>query len=1686
MKKPLILALSLISTSLQAQTYTQVLWGYNASLSSPVQYKVGSTWYPLPAFTNPNIWTALQSVQQNATCKVTDGYYDPQGSLGWIPTCSGTWIGYYPNQTPVLSVAGIGAVAGTVNTSGTTVTFVTGSGYGGSVSSFPAGAPSIRIGSTNYTIANYNSPTSLTLTTSAGVQTGAYYNIVDIAHAPYAQNFTQSISKSATLPENAISFNFLVNKGGDPYVTGDNNQKVGLYGLINAQPDPAAGTHPGKTWGQNIDLVISTGSGNVLGVNDEKDYSNNQADSYVGGPSFRVMEWHNYLSSYPIIASLYLTSEANNVFTGTVNTSGTAVTAVTQAGFGAFTSDISTITINGVLYRVASVIDGTHLTLVTSAGSQTGVAYSANNHAVHNGILIGGDNTVKDNDIASSSSAYNMISATGNHNIVFNAAGDNAPYSFLSKSGQALCLNSFDGCWTYVGSNITRFTQNSGYVLDLSGGASAVNRVLIASSGTGFGPAIKAVGTDTNVPLNIYAQGTSSIQLQSSLTANYAAIFNGITANSTSSSSNVFQVASNNTPAFSIYNSGGTSGQRNFVFAPTSNSLLLQAYTDAGAFSTNLLGINAATGLITGYNSLAINSGITTGTTGGSTGSVSFVGTTSGTVTIKPQNSADTYNFNLPTTAGTSGQPLLSGGGGSTAMSWGSLSGSTTTFGTTSGTLTNGHCVSIDANGNLVDAGGACTTGGGGGTVSSGTIGQLAYYAATGTTVSGSYSPTIGVAGTSAGSLAFANATSGSITLQPTTGALGTSVLTLPATTGTVTVLGNTTTGSGSIVLATSPSIASPTFTGTVAGTGTIPLTVLATQAANTVVGNATSGAASPTALSMTSCSTAGSAVSWTTNTGFGCNTSITATAVPATGVTAGALGSTVTINNSNWSGTQLSLTNGGTNASLTASNGGIIYSTASALAVLSGTATANQHLASGASGAPAWTTATFPATTTAGTILTSGTANAVTASATPTLGVNATTTGTLGLANGGATGATVTLQNNGATTAYNFNLPTTVGTAGYLLTSQAGGTSAMTWTSPTTTVNGQSCTLGSTCTVTAVASSIAFPATVSGTVTSGGIPYFSSATGMSSSAALAANALVIGGGAGVAPATTTTGTGVVTAIGNNTNTNGGFVVPTTALAQYSLVVGGGSGTGPSVIATGSAGQHLQSGGAAANPSWTTATFPATTTAGTLLASGTANTVTASATPTLGVAGTTAGTLTLSGVTSGTATIQTAAAAGTGTIFQVPSTNGTTGYALTTNGSGVTSWNILGVAGGGTGLATGTSGGIPYFSSATGMSSSAALAANALVIGGGAGVAPATTTTGTGVVTAIGNNTNTAGGLVVPTAALGSGQIVLGGGSGASPTTSANASIATGALTLGAAGTQGSVIMGGSTSGTLQIKPAAAAGTGSVLTFPGGTTDFSATGGTSQVVKQTTAGGAFTVAQLANTDITGLGTASTVNTGTSGATIPLLSTANTWTTTQTFNGIVANSTGSASNQFLVASNNTPALSMYNSAGTSGQRNFVFSLSANTLLLQAYTDAGAFSANLMNWNASNGLTTNQFGLNVVGGYQNNGVIMVSPTAPTATSVGGCGTSPSVTANGTAAFQVTIGSSPTAAACSITMPTATTGWACSVSDITTQSTSIFLQKQIASTTTSIQVANYSTAGTLTAFTASDKLNLNCHAF
>lgn len=167
------------------------------------------------------------------------------------------------------------------------------------------------------------------------------------------------------------------------------------------------------------------------------------------------------------------------------------------------------------------------------------------------------------------------------------------------------------------------------------------------------------------------------------------------------------------------------------------------------------------------------------------------------------------------------------------------------------------------------------------------------------------------------------------------------------------------------------------------------------------------------------------------------------------------------------------------------------------------------------------------------------------------------------------------------------------------------------------------------------------------------------------------------------------------------------------------------------------------------------------------------------------------------------------------------------------NGSG-----YLAVAQGGTGLGSGTSGGVLYYSATGTLASSAALAASSLVVGGGAGVAPSTITTGTGVTTALGVNTGSSGAFVVNGGALGtpsSGNLssctsvpvnqatgtlaVANGGTGLTSGTSGGVLYysATGTLASSGALTANALVIGG---GAAAAPSTTSTGTG-VLTFLG-------------------------------------------------------------------------------------------------------------------------------------------------------------------------------------------------------------------------------------------------------------------------
>lgn len=284
----------------------------------------------------------------------------------------------------------------------------------------------------------------------------------------------------------------------------------------------------------------------------------------------------------------------------------------------------------------------------------------------------------------------------------------------------------------------------------------------------------------------------------------------------------------------------------------------------AGAVTTT-----ATVSTINGAGTLVLNQNQGAYLISDGTNWVAFLGSSSGvtsvglsmpaifTVTNSPVTSTGTLTataagtsggvpyFNSATSMASSGAltanlPVIGGGAGA-APAVGTRTGNTTAFATFSGTATNGDCVSIDSNGNLVAAGGACTTGGGGGTVNAGTAGQMAYYATSTNAVSGTANATIsngvltlGQAGSVIGQTVLSGNTSGTTTLTPAAAATGT--LTLPAATDTLTgkattdtftnktfntggtgnvfQIGGTgitaVTGTGSVMLA-----ASPTTTGT-------------------------------------------------------------------------------------------------------------------------------------------------------------------------------------------------------------------------------------------------------------------------------------------------------------------------------------------------------------------------------------------------------------------------------------------------------------------------------------------------------------------------------------------------------------------------------------------------------------------------------------------------------------------------------------------------------------------------------------------------------------------------------------------------------------------------------------------------------------------------------------------------------
>ena len=372
---------------------------------------------------------------------------------------------------------------------------------------------------------------------------------------------------------------------------------------------------------------------------------------------------------------------------------------------------------------------------------------------------------------------------------------------------------------------------------------------------------------------------------------------------------------------------------------------------------------------------------------------------------------------------------------------------------------------------------------------------------------------------------------------------------------------------------------------------------------------------------------------------------------------------------------------------------------------------------------------------------------------------------------------------------------------------------------------------------------------------------------------------------------------------------------------------------------------------------------------GTLSATGSGGTVTSITSSTLTVAGTstvptinltsgivtagTTGSSTLIPVitvdTYGRVTNVTTASNPQGTVTSVAQSF--TGGLISVSGSPITSSGTLALT------VAGTSGGIPYFSSASTWASSAALTANALMIGGGAGSAPSTTTTGTGVLTALGVNTGSAGAFVVNGGALGtpsSGTLTNATGL---PVSTGISGLGTGVATALAVntGTAGSFVVNGGALGT------PSSGTVTNLT---GTASININGTVGATTPTT---GAFTTV-TASASTTSSATTGAISYGTLGYSDTNIL-ASFQSSVNSYNQMVLQNTNSgatASTNFNVSNNNATSTTNFgefgiNSSGFTGTG--AFSQAGYTYLASASTDLaiGTYASNAIHFVVNSGAT-----------------------------------------------------------------------------------------------------------------------------
>jgi len=252
------------------------------------------------------------------------------------------------------------ASLGTVNTSGTAVSYVSGSNFSG----FTNGS-TITINSVAYTITTVNSTISITLSTSAGTQTGVSYVYAGSNQRAYStaviNNFIRwnPASSASCIQEDVIVAGANWHTGDKNWVHG--NQLIGNCNQFLKDPNTQS------TTGISISLDVNS--------------LQNRSDSFIfrnravaTGKNFDYLGF-GVDTTIAFTYSGFLYDKAVVGVSGYVSTSGTNVVWVSGDQFGDFVNGGSII-INGVTYTISTVNAVNSITLTGSAGVQTAVTFS--------------------------------------------------------------------------------------------------------------------------------------------------------------------------------------------------------------------------------------------------------------------------------------------------------------------------------------------------------------------------------------------------------------------------------------------------------------------------------------------------------------------------------------------------------------------------------------------------------------------------------------------------------------------------------------------------------------------------------------------------------------------------------------------------------------------------------------------------------------------------------------------------------------------------------------------------------------------------------------------------------------------------------------------------------------------------------------------------------------------------------------------------------------------------------------------------------------------------------------------------------------------------------------------------------------------------------------------------------------